>query len=416
MSSSSTQSPVSYVFAQPYVTPPTSSIRALMPYAMREGTVSMAGGYPARELFDLDGLRQADATVCERLGDVLQYSDIAGQASLRRELAALSAARGIACDPDRELAVTGGSQQALSLIARVMLQAGDTAIVESAAYTNTFNALRYTGATIKTVPSGLQGMDLDALEAMLPEVKPKVVCVVASFSNPCGATLSEAQRKRLIAMAVKHRFLLIEDDPYGELRFEGEHVRPIAALADERSRPWMAYVSSLSKTVAPGLRLGWMIVPAEIRLRCMAAKSADDMAAPAWIQEIAAQYLANGAYAAHVPRIVAEYGKRCEALVSSLREELGKALEFERPQGGMFLWARLTGDIDATSLLPHAIEHEVVYVPGHIFYASPEEADRNALRLSFATMNEQQIRLGAARLKKALHACQSGMPCSIVLP
>ncbi len=416
MSSVSSHPPVSYRFAQTYASPPKSSIRALMPYALREGTVSMAGGYPARELFDVEGLRRADEAVCERLRDVLQYSDIAGQPSLLRELAALSAARGIECDPNRELAVTGGSQQAISLIARVMLQAGDTAIVESAAYTNTFNALRYAGATIHTVPSGSGGMDLDALEAMLPEVKPKLVCVVASFSNPCAATLSLAQRRRLIELAVKHEFLLVEDDPYGELRFEGEAVPPIAALADASERPWMAYISSLSKTVAPGLRVGWIIAPEAIRLRCIAAKSADDMAAPAWIQEIVARYLASGAYAAHVPRIVAAYGQRCDALVTSLTRELGPALAFDRPEGGMFLWGRLTGGIDAGQLLPYAIEHEVVYVPGHIFYASPEEADRQALRLSFVTMNEERIREGVARLKRALIACEAGAPCAITLP
>ena len=137
MSSPSPHLPVSYRFAELYATPPKSSIRALMPYATRAGTVSMAGGYPARELFDVEGLRRADAAVCERLRDVLQYSDVAGQPSLLRELAALSAARGINCEPGRELAVTGGSQQAISLLARVMLQAGDTAIIESAAYANT---------------------------------------------------------------------------------------------------------------------------------------------------------------------------------------------------------------------------------------------------------------------------------------
>lgn len=416
MPSSSSQPPVSYRFAELFASPQKSSIRALMPYATRVGTVSMAGGYPARELFDVEGLRRADAAVCEHLRDVLQYSDVAGQPKLLHELAALSATRGIECDPNRELAVTGGSQQAISLIARVMLQSGDTAIIGSAAYANTFNALRYTGATVHTVPSGTAGMDLDALEAVLPKVKPKLVCVVASFSNPCAATLSRAQRRRLIELAVEHEFLLVEDDPYGELRFEGEAVPPIAALADAHERPWMAYLSSLSKTVAPGLRVGWLIAPEAVRLRCMAAKLADDMAVPAWIQEIVAKYLANGSYADHVPRIVAAYGKRCDALVASLTHNLGSALAFERPEGGMFLWGRLTGDIDASQLLPYAIEHEVVYVPGHIFYASPQEADRQALRMSFVSMNEERLREGAARLKRALIACEAGAPCAITLP
>lgn len=416
MSSPSPHLPVSYRFAERYATPPKSSIRALMPYATRPGTVSMAGGYPARELFDVEGLRRADAAVCERLRDVLQYSDVAGQPSLLRELAAMSAARGIDCEPSRELAVTGGSQQAISLLARVMLQAGDTAIIESAAYSNTCNALRYAGATVHTVASGTGGMDLDALEAMLPAVKPRLVCVVASFSNPCAATLSRAQRRRLIELAVKHQFLLVEDDPYGELRFEGEAVPPLAALAKAHERPWMAYISSLSKTVAPGLRVGWLIAPEAVRARCVAAKMADDMAVPAWIQEIVAHYLANGSYASHVPRIVQAYGLRCQALADALTRELGSDLAFERPQGGMFLWARLTGDVDASQLLPYAIEHEVVYVPGHIFYASQDEADRQALRMSFVSTAEEHLRDGVTRLKRALLACRAGAPCAITLP
>jgi len=416
MSSVDAPAAVPYVFADTFRQPSAPSIRALMPYATRPGTVSMAGGYPAPELFDVDGLRNANVKVNASLRDYLQYSDIEGQASLRRALAALSARRGITCDPDTELGVTGGSQQSLSLVARVMLQPGDHAFVESAAFPNTVNALKQTGATVHSVPSGPHGIDLDALESLLITVRPKIVCVVPSFSNPCGATMPRAQRLRLIELAARHQFLVIEDDPYGELRFEGDTVPPLIALADARTRPWMVYVSSLSKTVAPGLRLGWMVAPAAIRRRCHMAKASDDMACPAWTQEIVARYLEDGHYENHVPRIVAAYGSRCRALVDALTEYLPDALTFVRPQGGMFLWGRLTGTIDATQLLPYAIEHEVVYVPGHVFYSDASLADRHAMRLSFATMDESQIRLGIQRLAQALDACRSGAPCAITLP
>ena len=405
-----------YSFATVFRDPPKASIRALMPYAMRPGTVSLAGGYPARELFDVDGLRAANDKVMTRLADYLQYSGVEGQSSLRREFGKLSAERGIACDANTEIAVTGGSQQALSLVARVMLQAGDTAIVETAAYTNTIHAIRYTGATVHTVASRPDGMDLDALEAMLPSVKPKLVCVVASFSNPLGATLTREQRLRLLALAAQHQFLIVEDDPYGELRFDGTDVPPIMALADARTRPWAVYLASMSKTLSPGMRLGWILADSEIVRRCVSAKSADDMAAPAWTQEIAAQYLADGHYHQHVPRIKAAYGARCQALADALTEYLPDDVVFEKPDGGMFLWARLTGPEDAQALLPYAIEHEVVYVPGHVFYADPKDADHFAMRMSFATMSEEKIRLGISRLKDALHACRSKRPCPIVLP
>jgi len=404
-----------YAFAAPFETPAASPIRSLMSYAMRPGSISLAGGYPAQELFDIDGLTTASNQVLARLGACLQYSNIDGQASLRAELARLTAERGLACDPDTELAVTGGSQQALALVSRVMLQPGDHAFIESPAFPNSVQALRYTGATVHPVASGPQGIDIDALDEMAGRIKPKIVCVVASFSNPCGATISRQRRLRLLELAVKHRFLIVEDDPYGELRFAGEQVPPIAALAEGEARHWAVYISTMSKTMAPALRIGWLVAPAEVRRRCVGAKAADDMASSAWIQEVVAQYLANGRYHQHVPRIQAAYGARCDALAQALEQSLGGRVAFRKPEGGMFFWVRLNGDLDATRLLPYAIEQGVVYVPGKVFYADPAQADLNAMRMSFATMNEGQIAEGIARLGRALDACEANAPVSVSL-
>lgn len=404
-----------YAFAAPFETPPASPIRSLMPYAMKPGNISVAGGYPAQELFDVEGLTAASNQVVARLGTCLQYSNIDGQASLRTELARLTAERGLMCDPDAELAVTGGSQQALALVSRVMLQPGDHAIIESPAFPNSVQALRYTGATVHTVPSGPDGVDVDALDEMAGRIRPKMVCVVASFSNPCGATISRQRRLRLLDLAVKHQFLIVEDDPYGELRFAGEMVPPIAALAEGEARHWAVYISTMSKTMAPALRIGWIVAPAEVRRRCVGAKAADDMASSAWIQEVVAQYLADGRYAQHVPRIQAAYGARCDAMAQSLNQSLAGRIVFNKPEGGMFFWARLNGDIDATRLLPYAIEQGVVYVPGKVFYADPAQADLYAMRMSFATMNESQIAEGMTRLGRALDACEANAPVSISL-
>lgn len=296
-----------------------------------------------------------------------------------------------------------------------MLQPGDHAIIESPAFPNSVQALRYTGATVHTVASGPEGIDIDALDPLAARLKPKIVCVVASFSNPCGATLSRQRRLRLLELAVKHRFLIVEDDPYGELRFAGESVPPIAALAEGEARHWAVYMSSMSKTMAPALRIGWLVAPPEVRRRCVAAKALDDMACSAWIQEVVAQYLVNGRYQQHVPRICAAYGARCDAMAQALERELAGRITFRKPEGGMFFWARLTGDVDATRLLPYAIEHEVVYVPGKTFYADAAQADLHAMRMSFATMNESQIAQGIARLGQALDACRANAPVSISL-
>jgi DNA-binding transcriptional MocR family regulator len=405
-----------YTFAAPFQIPAPSPIRSLAPYANRPGTISMAGGYPAQELFDVAGLTAASGKVATRLASCLQYSNIEGQAALRAQLARLSAERGVHCDPDTELAVTGGSQQSLALLGRIMLQPGDAAIIESPGFPNSRQALHYTGAHIHPVRSGPDGVDVDALAQLVERVKPKLVSVVATFSNPCGATLSRARRLRLLELAVKHRFLLVEDDPYGELRFEGVAVPPLAALAEGEARNWVVYISSMSKTMAPALRIGWMIAPAEIRRRCVSAKAADDMASSAWVQEIVAQYVQDGHYHSHVPRIRDAYAARCEALAAALEEELGDRVSFSKPQGGMFCWVRLNGDIDSTRLLPYAIEHEVVYVPGKAFYADPAQADMQAMRLSFATMNGAEIRQGIVRIRAALDACARNEPVSVVLP
>jgi DNA-binding transcriptional MocR family regulator len=405
-----------YTFAAPFQIPATSPIRALAPYANRPGTASMSGGYPATELFDVEGLNAASAKVGARLASCLQYSNIDGQPGLRAQLTRLSAERGLHCDPDTELAVTGGSQQSLALLGRVLLQPGDAAIIESPCFPNSRQALHYTGAALHTVPSGPDGVDVDALAVLVERIKPKLVSVVATFSNPCGATLSLERRRRLVELAARHRFLLVEDDPYGELRFEGEPIPPLLALAEGEQRNWVAYISSMSKTMAPALRIGWMIAPAEVRRRCVSAKAADDMASSAWIQEIVAQYIEDGRYHEHVPRIRDAYAARADALARALTEEMGDHLTYRKPQGGMFCWARLNGDIDSTRLLPYAIEHEVVYVPGKAFYVDPAQADMKAMRLSFATMNEERIRTGIVRLRQALRACAEGKPVGVTLP
>src|SRR5690606_31271685 len=270
-------------------------------------------------------------------------------------------------------------------------------------------------ATVHPVASGPQGIDVDALDEMAARLKPKMVCVVASFSNPCGATISRERRLRLLELAVKHQFLIVEDDPYGALRFAGEHVPPIAALADGQARQWAVYISTMSKTMAPSLRIGWLVAPAEVRRRCVGAKAADDMASSAWVQEIVAQYLANGRYHEHVPRIRAAYGLRCDALAQALHTHLDGRVTFIKPEGGMFFWARLNGQADATRLLPYAIEQGVVYVPGKAFYADPAQADPHAMRLSFATMNESLIAQGIERLARALDACEANAPVSVSL-
>lgn len=391
-----------YAFAAPYRTIRTSPIRAVTKFASQPGMISFAGGYPAPELFDREGLLAAAEDLQPRLVDYLQYTATEGQTSLRTELAALSLTRGITANPITQIMVTGGSQQSMSLLTRVMLDPGDNVIVERPAYPTTLQAVRQAGANMHTVATGPNGPDLDEMEELIQRVKPKLICLVTTFSNPSGASLTLAQRRRLLDMAVRYRVLVIEDDPYSALRFSGDPQPPLAALAQGEEANWTVYISSLSKTIAPGLRLGWMVAPEEILRRCISAKQADDLAVSPWIQEIAARYLKSGRYDEHLPRIVAAYAARCEAMSTSLTREFGSRLEFRAPDGGMFFWARLADGTDAADLLPHAVEQQVVFVPGAGFYA--DQTDPATMRLSFAMISVDEVVEGVARMARALAA------------
>ncbi|NIF30197.1 PLP-dependent aminotransferase family protein [Pantoea sp. Tr-811] len=389
-------------YAPPFLNPALSPIRVLLSYANRPGTVSFAGGHPDVSLFNVDALREASEIVSSRLAGCLQYGETGGQPAMREAAANLSAGRGVKADPSSEVIITGGSQQALSLVAQVMLTVGDKVIVENPCFPSTDQALRHTGAQLIPVTSGASGIELEELEEAIRQHRPKMMCVVASFSNPSGSTLSAEKRKKLLGLALKYKVLLVEDDPYSDLRYAGEPVPPIAAFADEEERNWIVYLSSLSKTVAPALRIGWMVAPAELRRRCLVAKQADDLSTSPWTQEIAAEYLRAGAFHSHLPSLIKTYGHRCETMCSMITELSGGRLTFTKPEGGMFVWARLTGGRKAQDLLQHAIDQEVVFVPGNAFYPDPSKQDPSTLRMSFASVNSDLIIEGVKRLVKAI--------------
>ncbi|MBW8837291.1 MAG: PLP-dependent aminotransferase family protein, partial [Burkholderia sp.] len=217
-------------------------------------------------------------------------------------------------------------------------------------------------------------------------------------------TITRERRIALLKLAVQYQFLIVEDDPYGDLRFSGDAVPSILSLASEvdGARDWVVHFASLSKIVAPGLRVGWTIAPTEITRRCVIAKQTVDLCSSPWTQAIAAEYLADGALERHLPRITAMYGRKCEALCNALHAQLGDALEFHRPEGGMFVWARLSesgNGIDASALLQRAIGNKVMFVPGKAFFA--DNVDAASLRLSFAAPGIADIEEGVTRLKRA---------------
>ncbi|KVW22114.1 2-aminoadipate aminotransferase [Burkholderia ubonensis] len=394
-----------YAFTTPFQHPAGSPIRELFKYLGEPGMISFAGGYPASDLFDVDGLNAAAARAYAQPTRCLQYGPTDGLAELKQQLIALMARRSVTCSP-AELVVTTGSQQGLDLLLRVMVAPGDVVLTEQPAYPATLQALRLQQARVVTIPVDGDGLDVDRLDALLASgtiAQPKLLYTVPTFANPTGATLSRERRLKLLRLAVRHRFLIVEDDPYADLRFAGEALPSMLALADEvdGARDWIVHFASLSKIVAPGLRVGWTIAPAEIARRCVIAKQTVDLCSAPWTQAIAAEYLADGALERHLPRITDAYKRKCAAMCDALRDGLGDAIEFHRPEGGMFVWARI-GAVSSAQLLQRAIVNKIVFVPGNAFFA--DNVDDASLRLSYAAPDVDAIREGVARLARAYGA------------
>ncbi|MBZ6141249.1 aminotransferase-like domain-containing protein [Streptomyces olivaceus] len=375
-----------------------SPVRDILAVTARPEVINFAGGLPAPELFDADGIAEAyRAVLAEAPARALQYSTTEGEPALRAALAARTSARGLGTDAD-DILVTTGSQQALSLLATALLEPGDTVLVESPCYLAALQAFGLAGARVVAVPGDEDGIDPGALEELVVRERPKLLYTVPTFSNPTGRTMPAARRAAVAEVAGRCGLWIVEDDPYGELRFEGERVPWIASYEGARDRTVL--LGSFSKVMAPGLRLGWLRAPAELSRACAVAKQAADLHTPTVNQLAAARYLADRDLDAHVARVAAAYATRRDAMLAGLADALPAGSSWTRPEGGMFLWVRLPGSYDTTALLADVVRHDVAYVPGAPFYAG--EPDRATLRLCYVTQTPDEIAEGLRRLGEAL--------------
>ncbi|GGW63848.1 PLP-dependent aminotransferase family protein [Streptomyces galilaeus] len=375
-----------------------SPVRDILAVTGRPEVINFAGGLPAPELFDRDGVAAAFRHVLEEMpGQALQYATTEGEPVLREHLARRMSVRGLPTDAD-DLLVTTGSQQGLSLLATALVDAGDTVLVEEPCYLAALQVFGLAGARIVAVPGDADGPDPEALAELVVRERPKLLYTVPTFQNPTGRTLPAERRAVLASVAARHGLWIIEDDPYGELRYEGERVPWIAAHPDARDRTVL--LGSFSKVMAPGLRLGWLRAPAELRRACAVAKQAADLHTPTVNQLAAARYLAVSDLDAHVARVAAVYRERRDAMLAGLPDALPQGSVWNRPEGGMFLWARLPETYDTAALLPGVVREDVAYVPGAPFY--PGEPDRSTLRLCFVTQTPEEIAEGLRRLGRGL--------------
>ncbi|MEY4537793.1 MAG: hypothetical protein RL171_1944 [Pseudomonadota bacterium] len=388
----------------------TSAIRELFKLLGKPGIISFAGGFPDPALFDVEGIAESTAAVlANNPGPVLQYGATEGFGPLREGLSKFMANKGVTVAPEG-LIVTTGSQQGLDLLGKVMINPGDKVIVEAPTFLATIQCFRLYGAHVIGAPTDADGVDTDKLEALIAEHKPKMVYLIPTFGNPSGATLSLARRKRVLELAVKYNTLVVEDDPYCELYFAKtvDDLPPPSLLALSHtvpgSRDLLAHCGSFSKILSPGLRVGWMIAPPALLANATMCKQFSDAHTSNLTQATAAHYLTLNRLDTALAAVRTTYAERARVMAESLRRELGSAISFNEPQGGMFFWAKLTGEggkpNNANEFAKRAIDKLVAFVPGAPFFA--HDADVSTLRLSFATVDVEKIVEGVGRLGEAL--------------
>jgi 2-aminoadipate transaminase len=373
----------------------SSPVREILALTERPGVISFAGGLPAPELFDVAGLREAfaGALADDKAGRSLQYSTTEGDPALRGAVAHRLSVRGLPTHAD-ELLITSGSQQALTLIATVLLEPGDTVLVEEPSYLAALQAFQLAGARVVPVPCDEEGLDPEAADDLAMRHHARLLYTIPTFQNPTGRTLPLDRREALIALSRRLGFWLLEDDPYGELRYSGDPIPPLAAL-DYR----VLSLSTLSKIAAPGLRIGWVRAPEVLRRPLTIAKQAADLHSSTIDQAAAARWLWSVDLDERVGLLREAYRPRRDALVSGLSAALPPGSTHNHPDGGMFVWARLPDGWDAAELLDRALPHGVAFVPGFPFFAgAPDPA---TLRLSFTTHAPHVIEEGLGRLRAA---------------
>lgn len=391
-----------------------SLIRELLKLTRRGGVISFAGGLPDPATFPVEELKAITARLLDREANlVLQYGPTEGDARLRDELVKWMAKDGIRTTRDRIL-ITLGSQQGLDLVGRVFLDPGDAVIVELPSYMAALQVFRSYRARVVGVPQDADGMRMDALAQALAELarngrRPKLIYVVPDFQNPSGVTLAADRRARLLELARDYRTLVVEDNPYRELRFEGTAPPPLAAL-DRDGR--VIYLSTFSKTLCPGLRIAWMAASDACIRQCVTAKQGIDLCCPALTQAIAAEFCADGHLARRIPGMVELYRRKRDVMVASLAREMPAGVAWTRPQGGLFLWVTLPEGMDTERLLREAVEEEgVAYVVGTGFHADGRGA--NAMRLNFSFPSEADIEEGIRRLARLT---RKHLPTSVSAP
>lgn len=386
-------------YAERIVSVPRSFIREILKVSIDPEIISFAGGLPNKEYFPVKEIQAAAEKVFASVGaDALQYSNSEGLIELRELIARrYHEKQGLDISPNSIL-ITNGSQQGLDLLAKALLNEGDAVLIEEPGYLGAIQSLSLYRPRFCPVEVGTEGLDVAMLDRVSTASGAKLLYTVPNFQNPSGVTYSEATRRSVAEIAKKNDFLIVEDDPYGELRFAGKMKTPLYAYAPEQT----VLLGSFSKVVAPGFRLGWLVAPEGLYGKLLVAKQAADLHTASVNQYIVSRFLTDNNLDDHISKIIDAYGGQCKAMVEAAHRWLPPQVTLWEPEGGMFLWGQLPAGMDAMELFDFAVREKVVYVPGAPFFTNGKGG--STFRLNFSCSGAAEIEEGMQRLARAFAA------------
>lgn len=374
-----------------------SVIREILKLTAQPGIISLAGGNPAPDSFPIEELQEVTQQIYEELGpQVLQYGLTEGYLPLRQWIADWLSKKGMKVGVENTLIISG-SQQGMDLVAKAFLNPGDKVVVENPTFLASMQAFKSYQASCVPISIDEDGMQVDRLEEILVNEKPKLIYTIPSFQNPTGGTMTLERRKKLVELSAKYNVAVIEDDPYGALRYEGEELPTLKAL-DQAGN--VIYLGSASKIVAPGLRIGWAVADPEIIGKMVVCKQASDVHSSNLSQYIVHNYCAKGVLDAHIEKICQNYRIKRDAMVTAMSKYFPSEAHWNVPKGGLFLWVTLPEGVNTKEILELALTQKVAFIPGAPFYVNNE--GENTLRLNFSNASLDSIEVGIQRIGEAI--------------
>lgn len=375
----------------------SSFIREILKVAVDPEIISFAGGLPNRDLFPVEALQKATNDIFNEDGkNILQYAGTEGFLPLREMIAADYKSKGLVIDVN-DILITNGSQQGLDLLGKVLINEGDEVLIEEPGYLGAIQAFEVYSAKFRPVPVSQDGMDIASLKNTLATSNAKLIYTVPNFQNPSGISYTDENRKAVANCIVKTKTLLIEDNPYGDLRFSGNDKKSFKSLLPEQT----ILLGSFSKIIVPSFRLGWIVAPKVLMEKLVIAKQAGDLHSNYFCQRVLHRFLQDNDLQKHIKKIIRVYGKQKMVMEDAIKRCFPKQVSYLNPEGGMFLWVTLPQELSATELFAKALEQKVAFVPGDPFYV--EKRGLNTLRLNFSSVDPDVIEEGIKRLGRVLH-------------